>query len=202
MFQTKSNTILLPGYNQVELILGICLVAALLLGLLAMVNPFAGEESEDIPAYRWANAMYIYNAIERQRVAVMSYVEMSGALPGDSAEAQEIDGRLVVGNGNGRIETGNGEKDKVFPDLFRAGINPEGHVRIRGKVLELSWMELKDGKKILGTGNFFKLPGVDPLEARAYDSRYDNGSSDSGDVVYARNESEGVDLYIKMNLFR
>ncbi|MBU1001819.1 MAG: hypothetical protein KKE73_04785 [Proteobacteria bacterium] len=202
MFQTKSKSIRLPGYNQVELILGFGLVALLMLGLLTVVNPFAGDQTEGIPSYRAANAMYIYSAIEQQRVAVMSYTEMTGALPGDNPVAVEVDGRLIKGNGNGRIEVANGEKDKVFPDLYNAGINPAHYVRVRGKILEFSWVELRDGDKILGVGHFFKLPGVHPLEARAYDAKHDDDSSDSGDVVYARNETEGVDLYIKFNLFR
>lgn len=204
MIQTNQEPYRVPGYVQTELIVGFGLVALLVLGLLYTVNPLAGDDEGggSIPAYRSANAMYIYNSIERQRVALSSYYDLYGELPGDSSVPMEIDGRRIVGNANGKIEVPNHEKDKVFPELFQSGVAPVKIARIRGKVLELSWVTLKDGDKVLGTGHFFKIPGVHPLEARSYDLKYDDASSDSGDVFYARNPEEGVDLYIKLELYK
>lgn len=182
--------------------MGFGLVALLTLSLLVIVNPFAGDDNEDIPSYRVANAMYIYNAISRQKVALMNYIDMHGDLPGDSALPIMVDGRMIVGNGNQKIETENGEKDKVFPELFQSGVASQGYARIRSRDLELAWMVLKDGEKILGTGHFFKLSGINALEARAYDRKYDDDSSDTGHVLYARNKTEGVDLFIKLDLYR
>lgn len=146
--------------------------------------------------------MYIYNALERQRVAVMSFQDLYGQLPGDSDQPVEIDGVRIAGNSNGKIETENGEYRKVFYDLYVAGVLPGDKVRVRSRPLQLFYVVLREGDKVLGEGHFFKLSGIHMLEAKAYDLKYDDGNSDKGNALYAKAENDTADLYVKLDLYQ
>ncbi|WP_461210037.1 hypothetical protein [Desulfocurvus sp. DL9XJH121] len=188
------------GYSQTEILTGVALVALLLFGLLSVVLSPGGDDG-GVPPYRAANAMYVYNALERQRVAVLTYTDMTGMLPGDDTRPAMVDGVLVAGNDDGRIDSGRGEAAKAFVDLQETGVNPDREIRIRGLVLELLWVRLMSGGKVLVEDNFFKLPGVDRQEALAFDRKFDDGHQDAGNAVYLGND-DTVDFYYRLTLIR
>lgn len=203
MIQTNPRLRTASGYSQVELITGFALVALLFLGLLYMVNPLASDEDPDgVPVYRAANAIYISNALERQRVAIMNYYDMRGVLPGDDPVPREIDGELVRGNEDGRITLESGESAKVFADLYAAGLNPVPQVRVRSKDLKVLWVRLGADGHVLREGNFFKLEGLNRLEALGMDSRYDDGRSDAGRILFIPGDDDTVVLYSELDLYR
>lgn len=182
--------------------MALVLVALLLLGLMYMYDPFGDPEEGEFASYRTANAMYIYNALERQRVAAMSYYDQHGALPGDSTDMAVVEGREIRGNGNGRIEAYNLESEKFFVDLFKAGVNPVETVRVRGKKLKILWTRLMGDGEELGVGHYFKMTGLDAQDAAAFDYKYDDARSGTGDAVFVTRTDGSVTMYVRFELFR
>lgn len=202
MYQTESEFRKAAGYSQVELIVGFALVALLFLGLLYTVNPYASDDGDGVPVYRSANAIYIHNSLESQRVAVLGYYDMTSALPGDDKTSFFIGDDLVVGDKDGRIERDNNEYLKVFADMHRSGLIADDEVRVRSKRLNLLWTSLVDGEgNALASGHFFRLKGINHLEAKAYDQLYDDGQWWSGRVFVIK-QDDLVDLYVGFDLFR
>lgn len=170
--------------------------------LLAMVNIFtlnSGDES--VPPYRSANAMYVHQALERTRLAVLEYQEQFGALPGDDRHPLVIEGKTVAGNHDGRIDPENGEAAKVFADMASANILPEPAVRIRGIGLELLWVRFLAEGRLVAEDNYFRLKGMDRLEALAYDRKFDDGNPLNGLVFFFGDDDE-VTFYSKLALYR
>lgn len=198
--QSHINARKVSGYVNYEAWIGIALVGILMLGLLAVFNPFSDDE--DISAYRSANAMYIFSALERQRVAALNFYDTYGALPGDAPTAALVDGKQVKGNGNGRIEASSFENRKFFTDLFNAKLNPVENVRVRGKKLNVLWTRLLGDGEDIGEGHYFKLVGLNSADAYAFDYKYDNGHNGSGDVMYVKRTDGTVTLYARFELFK
>ena len=189
------------GFGQLELLTGVVLVGGLLLGVLLLVVD-RGDGSESVPSYRMAYATYAYNALERERLAILSYLDTNGVLPGDDSRPRDISGKLVAGNEDGRIDDKAGESAKVFMDLHEAGLIPDENVRIRGRGLKLSWVRLLSGGKVLDEGNFFKLTGINKDEAKGFDMRFDDGGSASGNVLYFDDDDDGVSFYYRLELLK
>jgi hypothetical protein len=169
--------------------------------LLAMVNIFtlnSGDES--VPPYRSANAMYVHQALESTRLAVITYREQFGALPGDDIHPMVVHGVKVTGNQDGRIDSLSGESAKVFPDMADAHLIPEPVVRIRGIELELLWLRLLADGKLLKEDNYFRLKGLTRDEAVAYDRKFDDGDPRVGDVVFF-GDGDAVTFYSRLALF-
>jgi len=191
------------GYAQSELVVAVFVVFLLILGVLYVATPGEDSEARDagVPVYRWANAMYAHNALQRYRVAVMNYHDMYGQLPGDSStEALNSTGG-IIGNNNGRVEREIEENVKFFKDLHESGITPSETIRIRGGTLDFYWMNLYANNTLAGQGNFFKLPSFNEAEARALDYRFDDGWNDSGDIISSLNDNGTVDLYVKFSIY-
>ena len=189
------------GFGQLELLASLAVIGCLLLGVLLLVAG-RGNGSESVPSYRMAFATYVYNALERERLAIMSYVDTKGVLPGDDSQPRTISGRLVEGNEDGRIDAEAGESVKVFVDLHEAGLIPKEIVRIRGRALGLSWVRLLSGGNVLDEGNFFKLTGINKDEAKGFDMRFDDGGSASGNVLYFDDDDDGVSFYYRLELLK
>lgn len=145
--------------------------------------------------------MYVHQALESQRIAVLAYVDTLGCLPGDDDHMVVIDGKKVVGNMDGKIDPATGESAKVFRDMALALIIPRSDVRIRGIELELLWMRFMSGGNLLMQGNFFRLKGLNRLEALAVDRKFDDGDPQGGDIL-SFGDSETVDFYSKLDLYR
>jgi hypothetical protein len=163
-------------------------------------DPETGEL--DVPPYRWSNAMYAYNALQRVETGARTYYDMHAYLPGDSTEVFQNATIRLEGDGDGRIERGRDENVKFFRDLYQSGIMPAPVIRIRGSILDIYWVELTAEGRDLSEGNFFKLPGFNLDEARALDYKFDDAWNDTGDVFYSLNEDDSVDLYVNFRLFR
>lgn len=193
-----------PGYTQSEFLVAVFVVFLLIVGFLYVVAPAGGDseaEEAGVPVYRWANAMYARNALERYRVAVMNYYDLYGQLPGDSATGARNSTGGIIGNNNGRVEREIEENIKFFNDLYESGITVSRTVRIRGRVLDFYWMNLYANNTLAGQGNFFKLPRFNRAEARALDYKFDDGWNDSGDIISSVNDDGTVDLYVKFSLY-
>lgn len=193
------------GYSQYELIAAIFLIFLLLFGVLIMVMPGDGYDTDtgelDVPPYRWANAMYAYNALQRVQAGAMAYFDLHQHIPGDSPKKFENATHSIRGDGDGRIERSGKENVKFFIDLHRAGIMPSETILIRGRELDVFWLELKADDRVLSQGNFFKLPGMNLAEARALDYKYDDGWNDGGDIFYSIRDDDTADLYVNFKLF-
>ncbi|MDY7001328.1 MAG: hypothetical protein SVS15_06060 [Thermodesulfobacteriota bacterium] len=191
------------GYTQSELVAAVFVVFLLILGVLYVATP--GEDSgagdAGVPVYRWANAMYAHNALERYRIAVMNYYDMHGQLPGDSSTDARNSTGGIIGNNNGRVEREIEENVKFFKDLYASGVTVSETIRIRGGILDFYWMKLYANSTLAGEGNFFKLPGFNRAEARALDYKFDDGWNDSGDIISSLNDNGTVDLYVKFIMY-
>lgn len=187
------------GWVQTEFILLIFLIMVLLILLLSIVS---GGGTTSVPLFRSANATYAYSALERLRVAVLSYQDMFGVLPGDDPRPEEINGRMVAGDEDGKIEFGTGEADKAFIDLAKAGILDNPVVRIRSRTVALMWVRLLSENAVEGEGNFFKIAGFNRSEAEAFDRKYDDGFRNTGDVLFFDAEDDSVDFYYRLTLLR
>ncbi len=191
------------GYTQSEFLVAVFVVFLLILGVLYVVTP--GEDSEagdaGVPVYRWANAMYAHNALERFRIAVVNYYDMHGQLPGDSATDARNSTGGIIGNNNGRVERENEENVKFFKDLYASGSTPSETIRIRGGVVDFYWMNLYANSTLAGEGNFFKLPQFNKAEAKALDHKFDDGWNDTGDIISSLNDDGTVDLYVKFLMY-
>lgn len=176
----------------------------ILVVIIAVVNIFTLDSDDGgIPPYRSANAMYVYNALERSRIAVVQYHEMYGMLPGDDGHPRVVDGKVITGNEDGKIDPVAGEDRKVFADMLAAGVLPvkDGVVRIRGVELELLYLRFMAENKVLQQGNYFRLSGMNRLEALAFDRKFDDGNPDSGNVLFF-GKGDNVDFYFKLVLHR
>lgn len=192
-----------PGFTLTELLVVVFLLFAVMgltFGLMADTGD-GGGGSQKVPPYRVANAMYIQSALERQRVAILNYMDLTGALPGDDARPADIGGVEVRGDGDGRIEKFGNENVKLFVDLAGAKLNRSDTVRVRGQVLDLYWASLDVGGRQLAPGNFFYLSGIHPAEAIALDARFDDGQSDRGDIVFSVKDDK-ADLYVRLKLIQ
>lgn len=188
------------GYTQLEMLGGMLLVGGLILSLLYVVMSLNGGD-DDIPPYRSANAMYIRNALEQQRILVGEYFEKYGMLPGDDTQPQMVEGREVAGDANGCIDAKNGESSKVFRDLAVLVGTPYQGVRIRGVDLELLWVRFMSKGKLLQEGNFFRLAGLNRKEALAFDRKYDDGDPNTGDALFF-GDDDPVTFYYRLILYR
>ena len=168
--------------------------------LIAVVNVFTlNRDDESIPPYRAANALYIHQALEQMQVSIMAYREQFGVLPGDDPRPVEIEGRMVAGNGDGRIDPEAGEAVKVFADMAFSGGVRDKLVRVRGRMLELLYVRFLSEGRVLREGNFFRLDGLERLEALAYDRKFDDGNPQDGDVLYF-GDDDTVTFYCKLSL--
>lgn len=193
------------GYSQYEIVAAIFLVFLLLFGVLIMVMPGGGYDQDtgelDVPPYRWGNAIYIYNALQRVETGARIYYDLHHAMPGDSPELFQNATTVIKGDADGRIERGRMENVKFFIDLYKSGILPEETIRIRAKPLDIYWVELKAEGKVLAEGNFFKLAGINVDEARALDYKFDDARNDTGSVIYSLNDDGSGDVYVNFELF-
>ena len=191
------------GYTQSEFVAAVFVVFLLVLGVLYVATPGedSGAEEADVPVYRWANAMYTRNALERYRIAVMNYYDMHGQLPGDSSTDARNSTGGIIGNNNGRVEREIEENVKFFKDLYESGATPSEIIRIRGGILDFYWMNLYANNTLAGEGNFFKLPDFNRAEARALDYKFDDGWNDSGNIISSLNDNGTVDLYVKLLMY-
>ena len=170
--------------------------------IIAVVNVFTlNRDEKSVPPYRAANAMYMYQALERIQLSILAYKEQFGVLPGDDPHPMVIDGREIVGNQDGRIDPETGESAKVFSDMAFIGLIPEGEVRIRGRKLELLFVRFLSEGRVLQEGNFFRLKGVEYQEAVAFDRKFDDDVQKDGNVLYFGDE-DLVTFYCKLDLYR
>lgn len=183
---------------MVEMALGVFLVFALLLGVLYMLTWEGGDidRPRGVNPYRAHYAGYIHERILAWRSAILSYRDLTGALPGDAPGAANATGG-AIGNGNGRVERELGENLKFSADLYGAGLANEPVVRIRSRVMDFSWADLTRNGTTARPDNYFKLPNINADEALAYDFNYDDGNRLSGDTVFFPNPDGTVDLFIR-----
>ncbi|MCK9241514.1 hypothetical protein [Desulfocurvus sp.] len=181
------------GFSFIEFSVALSLLSIILLGLVLLVSSTDDDSPyPDITPYKWTNALYTWNQVERLRTAVRLYQDQTGALPGD----------FPHGNANGRIEKELGEAGRVFDDLRQSGTLPDPPVLVRGRKIILYYAELRIEGQPVSAGHFFKLERFDRLEAVALDRKFDDARGDSGSVIVsARADGDGVDCYIALDLF-
>jgi hypothetical protein len=182
------------AFSRFEFIVCIFVVLFLLMGVVYINLPRVDWDEEGpphIPPYRWANAMYVKNELERIRVATLGYLDMHSRLPGESGS----------GGKSGMIERARGENRGFFEDLHDAGFIRREEVLIRGRTLDVYWTRLASQGNATTEGNFFKLPGVNIHEARAVELKYDDGKNFDGDVLYTVVDDEHADLYVRLELY-
>lgn len=180
------------GFTFLEFSVALGFLSLILLGLVLLVS--STDDSSpypDITPHTWSNALYTWNQVERLRTAVRLYQDQFNGLPGDSPH----------GNQNGRIEKEQGEADRVFDDLRDSGVMPDLPLLVRGRRVVLYFAELRAEGQPLATGHFFKLEGLERLEALALDRKFDNARGDSGSVIIAARDDGRVDCFIALDLF-
>jgi len=180
------------GFTFLEFSVALGFLSLILLGLVLLVS--STDDSSpypDITPYKWSNALYTWNQVERLRTAVQLYQDQFNGLPGD----------VPHGNANGFIDKELGEADTVFDDLRASGVLPDPPVLVRGRKVVLYYAELRAEGQPLTKGHFFKLEGMDRLEALALDRKFDDARGDSGAVIIARRDEDRVDCYIGLELF-
>lgn len=182
------------GFTFMEFSVALAILSAMLLGLVLLVSSTDDDSPyPDITPYKWSNALYTWNQVERLRTAVRLYQDQTNALPGD----------FPHGNANGRIEKELGEADRVFEDMRLSGALPDPPVLVRGRKIVLYYAELRLEGQPLAEGHFFKLEKFDRLEAVAMDRKFDDASGGSGAVIVSPREDDKdrVDCYIALDLF-
>ncbi|NJB67871.1 hypothetical protein GGQ74_001511 [Desulfobaculum xiamenense] len=184
------------GFAISELLVGVLLLFAVLLGLLYIWTTDEGTQGRglDVTPYRTANAVYAYNLLESYRVAVMNYIDMYGHLPGDEGA---VNG---TGRGDWRIERALGEDALAVAELHASGVVPTANPRVRGCALDLYWVSLVADGRELGGANYFVLRGFNADEARAMDWKFDDKRADAGNILYSPVDDEHVDLFLKIKL--
>lgn len=178
------------GFTFLEFSVALGFLSLILLGLVLLVS--STDDSSpypDITPYTWSNALYTWNQVERLRTAVRLYEDQTGKLPGDYPH----------GNRNGRIEKELGEADLVFDDLRTSGVMPDLPQLVRGRRVVLYFAELRAEGQPLATGHFFKLEGLERLEALALDRKFDNARGDSGSIIIAARDDDRVDCYLALD---
>lgn len=190
----------MSGFSIYEMVVGVFLVFALVLGILILVTMEGTGSNEDygVSPYRAMYATYLHGRLTEWSSVINSYTERYGALPGDSSRPPFTDeqGRSVVGNGNFRVERENGENRKFFHDLYAAGMASEPLIRVRGRVMDFYWRERDANGTRSQAGNYVTLPNVNRDEALAMDYKYDNRDPLSGGVLYFPNPDGTVEVFV------
>lgn len=187
------------GFSILEMLVGVFLVFALVLGILNLVTSEGGGTEEDygVSPYRAMYATYLYGRITEWSSVIQSFKDRHGNLPGDSAQPpfSDADGR-AVGDGNGRVEREKGENRKFFNDLYLAGLASEPLIRLRGRIMDFYWADLSVNGTHSRPGNYMKLPNINRDEALALDHKYDDRDRNRGNVLYFDNPDRTVDLFV------
>jgi len=192
------------GFTIFEMVLGVFLVFALLLGVLIVITSEGSGTEKDygVSPYRAMYAGYINNRLKEWTNAILSYQNMNGALPGDSSSSPFTNSSGgTIGDNNGRVEKDKEENVKFFRDLFDAGLASEPRVRVRNRVMDFYWADLSRNHTRGAAGNYFKLPCIHRDEALALDQKFDDGSRTSGSVLYFDNPDGTVDLFVLFSPF-
>jgi len=194
------------GISMTEVIMVVAIVMALVLASLYLFNPAEPDTGEDyVPPWRQTNAVYAYNALEEFRGHMQAYYDMFGVLPGDRPEAGYTNSTgAPIGNSDGHIQRGNEENLKVFRDLHVAGITPNDTVLVRGRPLDIYWLQVRGEQGVIDEGHYLRLDGFNRLEAQAMDRRYDDGGEASGDILCFPYEEDNdfATLLVKFSLFK
>ncbi len=189
----------MAGFSIYEMVVGIFLVFALLLGVLVLVTMEGSGTEEDygVSPYRTMYATYLYGRLSEWASVIHSYEDRNGALPGDNRRTSFTDdqGRTIVGNGDTRVERANGENRKFFLDIHSAGLSSDPVIRVRGRVMDFYWREDNANGTRSRAGNYMTLPNVNREEALAVEHKYDNQDRLSGNVLYFPNPDGTVDLF-------
>lgn len=195
----------MSGFSIYEMVVGVFLVFALVLGILTLVTMEGTGTEEDygVSPYRAMYATYIYGRLQEWSSVFHSFSERFGALPGDSPRPPFTDGqgRNIVGNGDSRVERERGENLKFSHDLYAAGMANQPAVLVRGRAMDFYWREGNANGTRSKAGNYMKLPNINRDEALALDHKYDDGSRDSGNVFYFDNPDGSVDLFVLNNAY-
>lgn len=188
------------GMTMPEMALGVFLVFALVLGLLLVITWEGGDidRSGGVNPYRAHYAGYIHERLLAWRNAVLSYRDLTGALPGDGPGGTNATGGSI-GNGNGKVEREIGENLKFSSDLHKAGLANEPVVRVRARIMDFHWADLTRNGTTARPDHYMKLPNIHADEALAYDFKYDDRNRLSGDVVFFPNPDGTVDLFVRFN---
>ncbi len=168
----------------------ILVLGGLMLGLTLALR--GSRDPEGIPPFRHAYGMYARQTLDGLRVMLLSYRDLSGSLPGDA--------RSSGGNGNGRIEGGNGETARVMADLAAAGVLREPIFRVRGHPAEVSFRDKDSLAPGSRAGHWAEVPGFNPLEGLSLDRATDDGDGRTGNVLLASEGGETVRLYVRLEL--
>lgn len=190
----------MSGFSITEMVVGVFLVFALVLGVLVYMTMEGTGTEEDygVSPYRTMYATYIYGRLQEWSSVIHSFSERYGALPGDSSRPPFTDGqgRSVVGNGDSRVERENGESLKFAHDLYAAGMANQPAVLVRGRVMDFYWRDGNANATHSKAGNYMKLPNVNRDEALAMEHKYDNQDPLSGGVLYFPNPDGTVDIFV------
>jgi hypothetical protein len=192
------------GLAAFEMLVGVLLVFALLLGILVLVTSEGSgtEENYSVSPYRAMYATYLHNRLNEWSTVIQGFKEQHGVLPGDSPQPPNTDSEgRAVGNGNGRVERDKGENRKFFNDLFVSGLASEPLIRVRGKVMDFYWADLGRNGTGARPGHYMKLPNIHRDEALALDHKYDDRDRTSGTVLYFDNPDGTVDVFIQFTAY-
>lgn len=193
------------GMAMTEVIMVVAVVLALVLASLYLFNP-AEPDSQGgmVPPWRQTNGVYAYHALEEFRSHVQAYYDMFSALPGDRRDAGYTNStNSTIGDSDGRIQKGNEENLKVFRDLYVAGITKTPQVRIRGRLLDIYWAQVRWDDGSVSEGHYARVDGFNTLEALTMDRRYDDGRKSSGRILYFPYEQDDdfSTLLVKFDIF-
>lgn len=187
------------GFSVFELVVGVFVVFALLLGVLILVTSEGGGSQKDfsVSPYRAMYAGYINNRLKEWTNALLSYQEMHGYLPGDFPDPGYINSKgQAIGNADGRVERENEENIKFFSDLYHSGLSSDPRIRVRSHLLDFFWFDPARNATRGEAGNYFVLPGTNRDEALALDHNYDDGDKTAGRVLYFDNPAGTVDVFV------
>ncbi len=158
--------------------------------------------TKGVPAVTKALSLSIMIELEKLALRVNLYIERTGHFPGDSPNMIFLGERAIQGDANGRIEKSKGETDKIFIDLFQLGLLENPFFTIQSTPVEVLWAKLEgDVDADLPAGHYFLLYPLTYTVAASLDSKYDDGRSRSGNIVYMLDENKQASVYINMNLF-
>lgn len=193
------------GIVRNEAIIVVVVVLVLVLGSLLLLNPGQSDDYDFVPPWRQTNAVYAFHALEEFRGHMQAYYDMTATLPGDRRDASYTNSTgSVIGNGNGHIEKGNEENIKVFRDLHANGITEDDTIRVRGRDLNLYWMQVQWDDGTADEGHYMRIDGFNHLEAQAMDRHYDDGNGAAGQILYFPYEEDDqyVTLIVKFSLYQ
>lgn len=194
----------MSGFSAFEMVVGVLLVFALLLGLLILVTSEGDGTEEDygVSPYRAMYATYLHGRLNEWTSVIQSFKDQQGFLPGDSPRPPftDADGR-AIGDMNGRVERDKGENRKFFNDLYVSGLASEPLIRLRGRIMDFYWADLGRNGTDARPGHYMKLPNVHRDEALALDHKYDDRDRTRGAVLYFENPDGSVDLFIQFTAY-